>query len=124
MAVNKRGAVKRMVTESARDKRRRTGVGAPKKKFPTKELVADVSIENLLTISKREVVEAEQALRRNVREARRAGVSWQRIGDALGVTVQAAQKRYGPYPVNAPRVPRTPKTATLVARDVIPLRSK
>jgi hypothetical protein len=30
-----------------------------------------------------------------VQKARDAGASWQQIGDALGVTRQAAQQRYG-----------------------------
>lgn len=39
--------------------------------------------------SERQVSEAVEA-------ARRAGVSWKRIGAELGITAQAAQQRYGP----------------------------
>lgn len=44
----------------------------------------------------REAVEAaETALRLSVRSARRAGASWDDIGDALGVTRQSASRRFG-----------------------------
>jgi hypothetical protein len=39
--------------------------------------------------------QADVSLRHVVREARRAGVTWQRIGEVLGVTRQAAQSRFG-----------------------------
>lgn len=44
------------------------------------------------TLARAEVAELEAAA---VREARSAGASWSEIGDALGVTKQAAQMRFG-----------------------------
>lgn len=38
---------------------------------------------------------ADQARRAIVAEARTAGTTWQEIGDALGVTRQAAEARFG-----------------------------
>lgn len=38
---------------------------------------------------------ADQARRAVIADARAAGESWQSIGDALGVTRQAAQMRFG-----------------------------
>jgi hypothetical protein len=40
-----------------------------------------------------------QDLRRLVGQAREVGISWEAIGDALGVTRQAAQQRFGRNPV-------------------------
>lgn len=45
---------------------------------------------------------ADQARRAVVAEARAAGTTWQEIGDALGVTRQAAEARFG----DRPRRPR------------------
>ena len=39
--------------------------------------------------------QAERELTLAVADARAAGVSWQGIGDALGITRQAAQQRFG-----------------------------
>jgi hypothetical protein len=39
--------------------------------------------------------EAERKLGHNVLAARNAGASWAQIGDALGLTRQAAQQRWG-----------------------------
>lgn len=38
---------------------------------------------------------AEEAVIGAVRHARRAGLTWQRIGAALGITAQAAHHRFG-----------------------------
>lgn len=43
----------------------------------------------------RQAREAERALALEVRTARRVGLSWRQIGNAIGVTRQAAQQRYG-----------------------------
>lgn len=48
--------------------------------------------------------ELDAKLLRDVHAARRAGMTWEEIARPLGVTTQAAQKRWGPYPVDAPRV--------------------
>jgi hypothetical protein len=73
---------------------------------PSKTLRGDVALLNMLTAIKQESVDLDAKLTREVRRARRAGVSWERIGAALGISVQAASQRWGPYPVDAPRVPR------------------
>jgi hypothetical protein len=116
----------RTVYKSSREGRRRAGLRAPVevKKFPDQKLVGDVAVLNIITEGKAEVIAAENALRRNVRLARRSGVSWQRIAVALGVTHQSACSKYGPYPVNSPRVPRSPNRAKVVVRDVTPLKAK
>lgn len=44
--------------------------------------------------SERQIVEAVTA-------ARRKGLSWQRIGELLGTSAQAAQQRYGPMAESA-----------------------
>lgn len=38
---------------------------------------------------------AEKDLRASVQRARDEGATWQEIGDALGITRQAAQQRFG-----------------------------
>lgn len=43
------------------------------------------------------VNQAEDALYRAVEDAREAGMSWQAIGDVLGVSRQAAQQRFGAW---------------------------
>jgi uncharacterized NAD(P)/FAD-binding protein YdhS len=37
---------------------------------------------------------AETQLRRDVSEARQRGLTWQQVGDALGITKQAAHERF------------------------------
>ena len=39
---------------------------------------------------------SERQMSDAVDAARRAGISWKRIGAELGITAQAAQQRYGP----------------------------
>lgn len=46
---------------------------------------------------------ADQARRAVVAEARAAGTTWQEIGDALGVTRQAAEARFGGRAASAVR---------------------
>ncbi|GAB3255433.1 hypothetical protein GCM10027425_15500 [Alteromonas gracilis] len=62
------------------------------------------------------VRDAHLALRRAVLEARDAGVAWARIGETLGITRQAAFKRFG-----APRDPRTGETMTATPLDTATL---
>ncbi|CED90686.1 hypothetical protein [Actinomyces succiniciruminis] len=45
--------------------------------------------------AKKHVIDAEQDLARAVADARAAGESWTVIGAALGVSKQAAHKRFG-----------------------------
>jgi hypothetical protein len=75
-------------------------------RVPSKTLKGDVAILNMLTAIKQESVDLDAKLTREVRRARRAGVTWERIGAALGTSAQATAKRWGPYPVDAPRVQR------------------
>ena len=49
--------------------------------------------------------EADNLLRTAVVSAREAGATWQIIGSTLGMTKQAAQKRFAP-PANSPQVER------------------
>lgn len=67
-------------------------------KVPNQKLVGDVALLNLISGVKVKQGALEKELTRYVREARRAGVTWQRIADALGITHQAARSRWGPYP--------------------------
>lgn len=46
--------------------------------------------------AQKSIRQAEERLTLAVRRAHAAGATWQRIGDALGVTRQAAQRRFGP----------------------------
>ncbi len=56
--------------------------------------VADIYTD--LDTTRLEQVESEASLRNWVAAARRAGLSWEDIGATLGVTRQAAQKRFAP----------------------------
>ena len=56
-----------------------------------------------------DVARAERELERAVLAARRAGATWQEIGDTLAVTRQAAFKRFGK--------PSTPRPARRPAPD-------
>lgn len=49
-----------------------------------------------LTQARSYVALADKLLKREVVAARQAGASWQSIATALGVTHQAARKRFGP----------------------------
>jgi hypothetical protein len=85
----------------ARDKRALVASGEPGRAnthMPTKSVTADVALLNIITAIKRDQGMLEKELRVKVRAARRAGVSWQRIGAALGVTRQSVEERFGPYP--------------------------
>lgn len=62
-----------------------------------------------LTEARRALDRAQQQVQDGVTAARAAGHSWAEIGTALGVTRQAAFKRFG-----APRDPRTGRTMTPV----------
>ena len=44
-----------------------------------------------------EIARIEQAQRETVGAARRAGATWQQVGDAFGITRQAAQQRFGKF---------------------------
>ena len=55
---------------------------------------------------------ADAALRHLVAAARERGVSWQRIGDALGTSRQAAFQRFG--------APVDPRTGTVMDRTILP----
>ena len=55
---------------------------------------------------------ADEALRSVVAAARQQGSSWQRIGDGLGITRQAAFQRFG--------TPLDPRTGVAMERTVLP----
>jgi hypothetical protein len=61
---------------------------SPQESVAVRSLVAVASLGALAE-------EAELALRNRVAKARRAGAAWSAIGDALGITKQAAQQRFG-----------------------------
>lgn len=50
-------------------------------------------VADLLT-SAQNVRDAQRQLDRNVAEARQRGLPWSKVGEALGVSKQAAQKKY------------------------------
>jgi hypothetical protein len=50
---------------------------------------------DLIDLMSRSAVEASQLLHLAVTSARQAGVSWERIGQRLGISRQAAQQRFG-----------------------------
>lgn len=52
--------------------------------------------EYLLERAVVERAEGERALAAAVAAARESGITWTRIGQALGTSAQAAQQRYGP----------------------------
>jgi hypothetical protein len=79
---------------------------SPLAHMPTKSLRRDVALLNALTVIRSQQNGLDRDLRLRVREARRAGASWERIAAALGVSRQACEKRWGPYPVDHPKVPR------------------
>jgi hypothetical protein len=65
-----------------------------------------VAVRALTTIE----VEAKKVLAEMVEEARKADHTWAQIAEALGVTRQAAQARFGGADgVDAVRTPRRPK---------------
>ena len=111
----KRGRVKRTVVTSARDRRRqldRLG-GSATKPVPSRELRQDVALLNAIAAQKRGIEAAEKTLTKYVRQARRAGVTWTRIGEALGITQQSASERWGPYPVDKSKPPRKPRRPSI-----------
>ena len=73
-----------------------------------------------LAAARRALEVAQAEVREGVEAARRAGRSWAEVGEALGVTRQAAFKRFG-----SPRDPRTgaPMTPTTVT-DVVELTER
>lgn len=62
---------------------------------PTTVGARDAAHFRRVIAAKEGVAQAERELHEAVRDAREAGDSWLSIGLALGVTKQAAQKRFG-----------------------------
>lgn len=69
----------------------------------SRELRQDVALLNTMTAVKAAhdlaAAQFNRDITRYVRQARRLGVTWKRVGEALGMTTQSAQERWGPYPV-------------------------
>ena len=109
MAKSKRGRVKRQSVAGARETKRARDRASVRhetsnaRRVPNRELVGDVALLNAIAAAKRArdlaVKTVEDELTRHVRRARRAGVTWTRIAEAVGVTQAAASTRWGPYPV-------------------------
>lgn len=68
------------------------------RKVPGAELSALVGDARALAL-------AEQRLDKAARRARAAGASWGQLGDAIGITRQAAQQRFGGDPTEGRRDP-------------------
>ena len=80
----------------------------------SRELRQDVALLNTITAMKAAhdlaSKQFDRDLTRYVRQARRLGVTWTRIGQAIGITQQSASERWGPYPPRAtPKAPRGSK---------------
>lgn len=58
------------------------------------EVPLSVIAERRLAQAARARASAEQQIAESVQRARETGVSWRRIGEMLGTSAQAAQKRY------------------------------
>ena len=121
MGQGRRGRYKREIARQVRRRKAREGEGfelprSPSPRpVPSPPLQRDVAVLNLIAAQKRTVRQAEADLTKMVRRARRLGVTWERIGQALGVTRQSASLRWGPYPIDSPpgkrggRAARRPK---------------
>ena len=80
------------------------------------------SVERALSIQ----TAADDVVRAVVQQARRNGATWQVVGDALGVSRQAAFQRYGRptdprtgEPMNTTPLPGAAELATSVIRDLV-----
>lgn len=60
-------------------------------------ILSDVDISKLRQL-KAAAQKASQAVDREARKARARGATWTELGYALGISAQAAQKRYGTGP--------------------------
>ncbi|MCL1801283.1 MAG: hypothetical protein FWG25_07990 [Promicromonosporaceae bacterium] len=58
------------------------------------------AFRQLLAVTKMVVDEGEELLRETAISARHAGLNWERIGEAMGMTRQEAQKRFSPRPTD------------------------
>lgn len=59
--------------------------------------MTDDQLLALISIQGQALADARDSLRSMVASARRAGVTWDQIGRALGITRQGAQSRFGPF---------------------------
>ena len=74
------------------------------KRFEDHEPSSDDEVglaEHLLRRAVLTRAQSERQVGEAVLAARRAGISWKRIGAELGISAQAAQQRHGPVPKSA-----------------------
>jgi hypothetical protein len=76
-------------------------------------------IATAVTVSERLGELADHVIGHFVDEARRAGASWTEIGQSMGVTKQAAQKRFVPRVDEAPAAPGRLSQFTIRARRAV-----
>ena len=68
-------------------------------------------LEELVTVAHGHTLYSE-LMTATVQKARLAGISWERIAEALGVSRQAAQQRFGPRMKPMPPLKRGPRKRT------------
>jgi hypothetical protein len=80
----------------------RTDRLVPMPAYSIRKVQREVSGVSALALLKKQMDSTEREVRVQVRRARRAGVPWSAIGEALGVSQQSVSKKFGPYPPPKP----------------------